>query len=81
MKAKTHPGDEQKAQTSSNQVTMNSENMRKGNGGGRDKANRELKPTGLTVDDIAEQSAYESDKDDISHVAANSDRNEKVTWI
>ena len=77
MKAKTHPGDEQKVQTSSNGATINSEDMKQGDAAARGKADSKLKPTGLSVDDIAEQSSYESDKPGIEHAAANSDRNKK----
>lgn len=66
MKAKTHPGDEQKVQTSSNHATVNSEDMKQQGDETRDKAERELRPTGVTVEDIAEQSGYQSDEDDIS---------------
>ena len=78
MKAKTHPGDEQKVKTSSNHKTMNSEKMAQRDSRARGKADRKLEPTGLTVDDIAEQSSYESDEHDISDMVANSDRNKKV---
>ena len=78
MSAKTNPGDERKVKTSSHHGTVDSESMRQPNTGGRDKAESELEPAGLTVDDVAKQSAYESDENDISHMAANSDRNEKA---
>ena len=78
MKAKTHPGDEQKVATSSNPGTKASESMKHPGTDARGKADRKLEPTGLTVDDIAEQSAYDDDKADISHTAANSDRNRKT---
>lgn len=77
MRAKTHPGDEQKVETSSDRATIDSKNMKQSDTGARGKADRELKQTGLTVDDIARQSAYESDKQDIEQAAANSDRNKK----
>lgn len=77
MRAKTHPGDERKVRTSSNRATTDSENMQHSDSDARGKADRELKQTGLTVDDIAQQSAYESDESDITHGAANSDRNKK----
>ena len=79
MKAKTHPGDEQKVATSSNQKTLDSEDMKQRGTNARGKADRELEQTGLTVDDISQQSAYENGKHDISDMAANSDRNKKVT--
>ena len=77
MRARTHPGDEKKVETSSDRATISSEDMKQGDSGARGKAERELKPTGLSVNDIAEQSAYESDKPGIEHAAANSDRNRK----
>ncbi|HVG18286.1 MAG TPA: hypothetical protein VNI02_04475 [Blastocatellia bacterium] len=77
MRAKTHPGDEQKVKTSSDHATTDSENMGQSDGRARGKAERELKQTGLTVDDVAQQSAYESDEPDITQTAANSDRNKK----
>jgi len=77
MKAKTHPGDGQKVATSSNQKTIDSEDMKQHRTNARGKADRELEQTGLTVDDISQQSSYESDKDDISDMAADSDRNKK----
>jgi hypothetical protein len=51
--------------------------MQHNDGDARGKADRELKQTGLTVDDIAQQSAYESDESDITHGTANSDRDKK----
>ncbi|HEX8088036.1 MAG TPA: hypothetical protein VF762_04240 [Blastocatellia bacterium] len=77
MRAKTHPGDEQKVKTSSDRATTGSENMQQSDGDARRKADRELKQTGLTVDDVADQSAYESDKANITQVAANSNFNKK----
>jgi hypothetical protein len=77
MRARTHPGDEQKVETSSDRATINSEDMKQSNASSRGKADRELEPTGLSVDDIAEQSAYESDEPSIEQAAANSDRNRK----
>jgi hypothetical protein len=76
MRAKTHPGDEQKIETSSDRATMDSKDMQSDTNA-RGKADRELKQTNLNVDDIAQQSAYESDKQGIEHAAANSDRNKK----
>jgi hypothetical protein len=77
MRAKTHPGDEQKVKTSSNRATVDSDSMGQSGGDARGKADRELNQTGLTVDDVADQSAYESDKANITQAAANSDRNKK----
>jgi hypothetical protein len=77
MRAKTHPGDEEKIETSSDRATTGSQSMKQHDAGARGKADRELKPTGLTVDDISQQSAYENDEPNITHTAANSDRNKK----
>lgn len=77
MRARTHPGDEHKVNTSSDRMTTKSDNMKQNDGDARGKANRELKQTGLTVGDVAQQSAYESDEPNITHTAANSDRNKK----
>jgi hypothetical protein len=77
MRAKTHPGDEQKVNTSSDRATTDSDNMKRGDGDARGDADRELKQTGLTVDDVAQQSAYERDESDITQTAADSDRNKK----
>jgi hypothetical protein len=81
MKAKTHPSDEQKVKTSSDHKTMDSEEREQPETNARGKADSRLEQTGLTVDEIAEQSSYERDEHDISNMAANSDRNKKVTKI
>jgi hypothetical protein len=77
MRAKTHPGDEQKVKTSSNRTTTSSEHLEQNDSDARGKADRELRQTGLTVDDVAQQSAYERDEPDITQTAAGSDRNKK----
>jgi hypothetical protein len=41
-------------------------------------AARELKETGLTVDDVAGQSAYEDDTSDVTHQVADSNRSKSA---
>lgn len=77
MRAKTHPGDEKKVKSSSDHKTTDSEDMKQPDQA-RGKGNREIEQTGLTVDDISQDSAYEKDQQEISHIAENSDRNEKA---
>jgi hypothetical protein len=75
MRARTHAGDDQKVETSADGGTMDTEDMKQGDASTRGKADRALKPTALTADDIAQQSAYESDQQGIEQIAAHSDRN------
>ena len=77
MKANTHVGDEKRAKTSSHtDETIDAEQGKQVGLNVEDKADRELKQTGLTIEDIARQSAYEDDKTDV--VAANSNRGKKA---
>jgi hypothetical protein len=75
MKAKEHETDEKRTITSSHSnETMNVEEGRQEGLNKKSKANRKLQPTGLTVDDIAEQSAYEDDKTEVTEQVARSGR-------
>lgn len=77
MRAKTHAGDETHVETSSSDETMNAEKLDQSDGRNKEKADRKLEETGLTVDDIAEQSAYAEDTTSVTQQAANSDRHKK----
>jgi hypothetical protein len=76
MRAKTHPGDEKHIETSSSGETMDVEEMKQPGIDEHSEADEKLRH-GLSVDDIAEQSAYEDNSTSIAHQAANSDRNKK----
>lgn len=77
MRAKTHPGDETHVETSSSHETMNKKKLDQSDGQSTAEANRKLKETGLTVDDVAEQSAYAEDRASVAQQAANSDGEKK----
>lgn len=77
MRAKTHPGDETHVETSSSPATMNKKKLDQGDGQNKAEANRKLEQTGLTVDDVAEQSGYAEDQASVAQQAANSDRDKK----
>ncbi|HKY04612.1 MAG TPA: hypothetical protein VJQ56_06965 [Blastocatellia bacterium] len=77
MRANTHPGDEAHVETSSSNETMDKKKLDQSDGQNRAEANRKLEKSGLTVDDIAEQSAYAQDQTGVTEQAANSDRNKK----
>lgn len=73
MRAKEHETDEKRTKTSSHSnETMDVEEGKHEGLNKESKANRKLQPTGLTVDDIAEQSAYEDDKMEVTEQAARS---------
>jgi uncharacterized surface anchored protein len=78
MKARTHTGSEKRVKTSSSNETVSVEKGKQKGLNAEGKANRELGKAGLTVDDVAEQSAYESDRTNIAHQAAASDRDKKA---
>ena len=79
MRARTHQTDEKRTKTSSHSnETIRVEDSKQTGLNAQNKANRELGPTGLTVGDIAEQSAYEDDKTNIAGQAASSDRDERA---
>jgi len=77
MRAKTHPGDDKHTETSSSDETMNVEKMKQPDMNQQQEADRKLNPIGVSVEDVSNQSAYESDELEIAHQAANSDRNNK----
>ena len=79
MKANTHTGDEQRTKTSSH--TDETIAVEQGKQSGLDeegKANRELEQAGLTVEDVARQSAYEDDPTNVAHQAAYSNQEKKA---
>jgi hypothetical protein len=77
MRAKTHPGDEKHTETSSSEETMGVEEMKQRGMNERQEADRELNPAGVSVKDVADQSAYEDNELEIAHQAANSGRDKK----
>jgi hypothetical protein len=74
MKARTHAGDERKSETSSHHETKDASAAKQKGINERDEANKQLSKQGLTVSDVANQSAYEDDKNEVAHKAANMDR-------
>ncbi|HEY7911110.1 MAG TPA: hypothetical protein VIG62_04275 [Blastocatellia bacterium] len=74
MKAKTHAGDERKSKTSSHHETKEAGTARQDGMSERGEANKQLSRQGLTVSDVANQSAYEDDKNEVAHQAANMNR-------
>jgi predicted transposase YdaD len=76
MKARTHAGDEQKSETSAHHETKETSAGRQEGIKERGEADKQLKKQGLTVSDVASQSAYEDDKNEVAHQAANMDRND-----
>ena len=79
MRARTHETDEERTKTSSHSnETIRVEESEQIGLNARNKANRELGPTGLTVGDIAEQSAYEDDKTNIAGQVATSKRDKQA---
>lgn len=79
MKAREHQTDEKRTKTSSHSnETINAKEGRQVGLNAEGKANQELGRTGLTVDDIADQSAYEDDKTEVTEQAARSDRNKQA---
>ncbi len=74
MKATTHAGDEKKSETSSHHDTKETSAGKQEGINERDEANRQLGKQGLTVADVASQSAYEDDKNEVAHQAANMKR-------
>ena len=79
MRARDHEADEKRAKTSSHSnETIEVEEGKQTGLNAQSKANRELGPTGLTVDDIAEQSAYRGDRTEVVEQAANSDRDKQA---
>lgn len=77
MRAKTHPGDEKHTETSSSEETMSVEELKQRGMNERREADRELNSSGVSVKDVADQSAYEDSELEIAHQAANSDRNKR----
>jgi hypothetical protein len=73
MKARTHAGDERKSETSSHHDTKDAGKAKQEGINERGEANRQLSKQGLTVSDVANQSAYEDDKNEVAHQAANMD--------
>jgi hypothetical protein len=74
MKARTHAGDERKSETSSHHETKDASAARQEGINERGEANKQLNRQGLTVSDVVNQSAYEDDKNEVAHQAANMDR-------
>jgi hypothetical protein len=72
MNAKTHAGDEKHVNTSASDETVEAKDLKQKGMDEQGEANRKLAPSGLTVDDIADQSAYEDDRLGVAHQAANS---------
>ena len=77
MRAKTHAGDEKHTETSSSDETMNVEKMKQTGMNERKEADRKLQPSGVSVEEIAQQSAYEDNELEIAHQAANSETKKK----
>jgi hypothetical protein len=75
MRAKTHEGAEKHTETSSSDETMNVEKMKQAGMNERKEANKELRSSGVSVEEVARQSAYEDDELEIAHQAANSEKN------
>jgi hypothetical protein len=79
MRARTHETDEKRAKTSSHSnETISVEEGKQTGLNAQSKADGKLGPTGLTVGDIAGQSAYERDKADVSERVAGSDRDKQA---
>ncbi|HYP28146.1 MAG TPA: hypothetical protein VE262_15635 [Blastocatellia bacterium] len=77
MRAKTHPGDDKHITTSSSDDTMNVKEMEQPGMNERKEGDGKLRPSGVSVEEVAEQSAYEDSELEIAHQAANSERNKK----
>jgi len=77
MRAKTHSGDEEHVETSSSDDTIDVEKMKQPGINERKEADRQLSSSDISVDEVAEQSAYEDDVLEIAHQAANSEKNNK----
>lgn len=77
MKARTHPGAEKHVETSSSNQTMDREKLEQNDSDARDKANRELKESGLTAEDVASQSGYGDNEADVIQQAANANKNKE----
>lgn len=73
VRARSHETDEKRAKTSSHSnETIRVEEGKQIGLNGQSKSNRQLGPTGLSVGDIVEQSAYEYDKTDVTGQVASS---------
>ena len=77
MRAKTHPGDEKHTETSSSDETMSVKEMKQPGMNERREGDRNLRPSGVSVEEVSEQSAYEDNELEIAHQAANSEGNKK----
>jgi hypothetical protein len=78
MRAKTHPGSEEHTETSSSDETMKTGKMKREGLDNRGEASRGLEGSRLTAEEVAGQSAYESDAADVIDQAAESQKSKSA---
>ncbi len=76
MNNRNNPGDDKHVQTSSSNKTMRIEKLKQETEVGREGADRVLKPTGLDVNDLANQSSYRENEGEVIDRVAEATSNE-----